>query len=47
MVTHSVFAAEHADKVIFLKDGIVVDSIIKEKNNDYSAKTINDKMLCL
>lgn len=47
MVTHSIFAAEHAESTIFLKDGNVVNRISKKENSSYSAKSINDIMLAI
>jgi len=47
LVTHSVFAAEYAQKVVFLKDGQAVQSLERENGICFSAKTINDIILSL
>lgn len=46
MVTHNVFAAEYADRVIFLKDGLVVDCIDRSSKS-LNAKSIYDKLVSL
>jgi len=45
MVTHSPLAAEFCEKTIFLKDGQVVDTFEKKNNNDYSSRSIYERML--
>jgi len=47
LVTHSVFAAGFAQKVLFLKDGKYVQSLERENGNCFSAKEINDIILSL
>lgn len=47
MVTHSPVAAEYAEQTFFLKDGLVVDSLVQKNSSEYSAKTINDKLIAL
>jgi len=47
MVTHSPFTAEYAEKVIFMKDGLVADTLERATNEQYSAKLIYDKMAAL
>ncbi len=47
MVTHSPFAAGYTEKTFFMKDGLVVDSLTKQNNVEYSAKTINDRLVNL
>lgn len=47
MVTHSPFAAEYSEKTIFMKDGMIVESMERGSNPQYSAKLIYDKMATL
>lgn len=47
MVTHSPFAAEYSEKTIFMKDGMIVDSMERGSTPQYSAKLIYDKMATL
>lgn len=47
MVTHNPFAAEYSEKTIFMKDGIIADTLERTAGTKYSAKSIYDKMAVL
>ena len=47
MVTHSPVAAGYAERTFFLKDGLIVDSLTQKNSAEYSARTINDKLIAL
>jgi len=44
MVTHDPRIAAYANRIIFLKDGSVIDETILEKKNDNNAGLVADKM---
>jgi putative ABC transport system ATP-binding protein len=44
MVTHDPNVAAHADRILFLKDGIIVDETITEPQNDNNSELVTEKM---
>lgn len=44
MVTHDPRIAAYADRIIFLKDGKVVDETVLERKNSHNAETVVEKM---
>jgi putative ABC transport system ATP-binding protein len=44
MVTHDPRIAAYADRIIFLKDGVVVDETLLEKKNNKTAQMVADKV---
>lgn len=44
MVTHSPFAAEYSEKTVFMKDGMIADTLERAAVTKFSAKLIYDKM---
>ncbi|MFN8461079.1 MAG: hypothetical protein U0X93_04825 [Anaerolineales bacterium] len=47
MVTHDPRIAAYADRIIFLKDGKVVDEAVLEKKNGKNAEDVVEKMKAL
>jgi len=45
VVTHDPRIAAHADRIIFLKDGRIVDQTVLEPKNDQNAEMVADRML--
>lgn len=44
MVTHDPVVAAHADRILFLKDGIIVDETINEPQNGNNSELVTEKM---
>ncbi len=44
MVTHDPGVAAHADRILFLKDGIIVDETINEPQNGNNSELVTEKM---
>ncbi len=44
MVTHDPRIAAYADRIIFLKDGKVIDETMLERKNGNNAEMVADKM---
>lgn len=44
MVTHDPGVAAHADRILFLKDGVIVDETITEPQNGNNSELVTEKM---
>jgi putative ABC transport system ATP-binding protein len=44
MVTHDPNVAAHADRILFLKDGVIVDETITEPQNGNNSELVTEKM---
>lgn len=44
MVTHDPSVAAHADRILFLKDGLIVDETITEPQNGNNSELVTEKM---